>query len=105
MRRLNWIKLRVDYFDGIKMVVLRQYKDCDELMLFWLELIALAGQINDGGQIYIFRGHPVAIHDLAVKFDVRDEFVERALSLFEELELIVRDEQGVIRILDWDDFA
>jgi predicted phage replisome organizer len=102
MKRLQWIKLRLDLFDDMKIQVLEQMRQSDTLILLWLRLLTLAGKLDDGGLLYLTKDMPLTAKILAKRYGKQEAFIEKALDLYEKLDLMRRDEAGMIQITDWD---
>jgi len=102
MKRLQWIKLRLDLFDDMKIQVLEQMRQSDTLILLWLRLLTLAGKLDDGGLLYLTKDMPLTAKILAKRYGKQEAFMEKALDLYEKLDLMRRDEAGMIQITDWD---
>ena len=71
--------------------------------VIWFYLKDLAGMINDDGYIYVSEGQAMPTELLARQLRRRKAFVERVLDVFEQIDLISRDEAGFIRIVPWDE--
>lgn len=63
----------------------------------------LACTAEDDGCLSIAPGVPLLVRDIAKGCGHSKKFVERALDVFEQSDLISRDEKGMIRVLVWDD--
>ena len=50
---IRWIKLSVNMFDDEKIRIIRTMPDGDKIILIWIQLLCLAGKINDGGEVYV----------------------------------------------------
>jgi len=101
--KLVWIKLRLDIFRTVKMKLIRRMRQGNSLALMWVRMQLLAGQINDSGRIYLTSKRPLTAKELAILFDKTQTFMEKALDLYEEMEMIQRDEKGFIQIINWDE--
>ena len=75
----------------------------DSYFVIWFYLKDLAGIINDDGYIYVSEGQAMPTDLLARQLRRRKAFVERVLDVFEQIDLISRDETGLIRIVPWDE--
>lgn len=53
MADVKWIKIAVDMFDNRKIKQIGSMPEGDSLLLMWVQLLCLAGNVNDGGFIYL----------------------------------------------------
>lgn len=90
--RLQWIKLQTNIFDNRKIQHIETMPDADTILVVWFKLLALAGTINDDGNIYLTREIPYTALSLAQLFRRPVNTVTLALQLFEKL--------GMIEIID-----
>lgn len=103
MQRLQWLKIDIGIMDDPRMMYMLEQKRGAELFTFWIYLRALAGKVNDHGRISVTGSVPVAMKTFAMRLRKKTAFIMEALALFESLELISRDENGVITLLVWDE--
>ena len=75
----------------------------DSYFVIWFYLKDLAGMINDDGYIYVSEGQAMPTELLARQLRRSKAFVERVLDVFEQIDLISRDETGLMRIVPWDE--
>ena len=59
--------------------------------------------VNDDGKIYVSETEPLTTQLIAKSLHRRQPFIENGLKALEQVDLIERDEEGVIRILIWDE--
>ena len=59
--------------------------------------------VNDDGTIYVSETEPLTTQLIAKSLHRRQPFIENGLRALEQVDLIERDETGVIRILIWDE--
>ena len=95
-----WIKLDTSFRNDAKIKHLRRQPNGDTLALIWVMLLSMAGDINDGGLIYIAPGVPYDADSLADDLDCDPADVARALELFEVLGMIARTEDG-LQLINW----
>ena len=103
MQRLRWIKVQLGLRHTAKIKYVLRQQDGRACALFWIMLQTLAGEMNDGGALYLSKQIPFTARLLAENFGLSEELVEKALDLYEKLDMLSRDEEGVIHILTWDD--
>ena len=103
MKALRWFQTKVGLFQDPRMMYLLSQPHGDSYFVIWFYLKDLAGMINDNGCIYVSQGQPVTTELLARQLRRRKAFVERVLDVFEQIDLISRDETGLMRIVPWDE--
>ena len=99
---IRWIKLSVNMFDDEKIRIIRTMPDGDKIILIWIQLLCLAGKINDGGEVYV--GQRVVYTDdmLATILGCHVTLVRTAVKTFESFGMIEIDESGKISISNWE---
>lgn len=93
MGEVKWIKVSTDMFNNnrkIKQIELMP--EGDAILVIWLKLMLLAGNINDGGAIYLTPEIPYTDEMLANELRKPLTTVRLALSIFEKY--------GMIEIID-----
>lgn len=93
MGEVKWIKVSTDMFNNnrkIKQIELMP--EGDAILVIWLKLLLLAGNINDGGAIYLTPEIPYTDEMLANELRKPLNTVRLALSVFERY--------GMIEIVD-----
>lgn len=103
MKALRWFQTKVGLFQDPRMMYLLNQPHGDSYFVIWFYLKDLAGMINDDGYIYVSEGQVMPTELLARQLRRRKAFVERVLDVFEQIDLISRDETGLIRIVPWDE--
>ena len=103
MKALRWFQTKVGLFQDPRMMFLLNQPHGDSYFVIWFYLKDLAGMINDDGYIYVSEGQVMPTELLARQLRRRKAFVERVLDVFEQIDLISRDETGLIRIVPWDE--
>lgn len=89
---LKWIKIATNIFDNRKIRHIETMPDADTILVVWFKLLALAGTINDNGQVYLTREIPYTAEELSNQFRRPLNTVKLALQIFERL--------GMIEIID-----
>ena len=102
MGEVQWIKLYIDMFDRRKINKIRRLPAGNDILLFWVMLLATAGKCNAGGMIYITEKIPFTKEDLADEFDFEISTIELALKAFVEFDMIDLYEDGFISVCNWE---
>jgi predicted phage replisome organizer len=85
---VKWIKIAVDMFDNRKIKQIGSMPEGDSLLLMWVQLLCLAGNVNDGGFIYLTKEIPYTDEMLATQFNKPISTVRLALKTFEQFGMI-----------------
>lgn len=88
MADVKWIKIAVDMFDNRKIKQIGSMPEGDSLLLMWVQLLCLAGNVNDGGFIYLTKEIPYTDEMLATQFNKPISTVRLALKTFEQFGII-----------------
>lgn len=88
MADVKWIKIAVDMFDNRKIKQIGSMPEGDSLLLMWVQLLCLAGNVNDGGFIYLTKEIPYTDEMLATQFNKPISIVRLALKTFEQFGMI-----------------
>lgn len=100
---VKWIKLSTDLFNNRKIRQIERMDDGDAIIVIWLKLLILAGEINDGGEIYFTKEVPFTEESLAVQFDRPRELIALALRTFQAFGMIdISDES--ISVMNWEKY-
>ena len=103
MRKLQWLKTRTGLFSDPRMLCLMNQANGDSYIVLWFFLKDMAGTVNDNGLVYVSGREAMTTQLIAKCLHRRRPFIEKGLALLEKLELIERDENGLIRIAIWDE--
>ena len=104
MGEVQWIKFYIDMFDKRKINKIRRLPAGNDILLFWVMLLATAGKCNAGGMIFITERVPFTKEDLADEFDFEISTIELALKAFVELDMIELSEEGFISVRNWEHY-
>ena len=104
MAEVQWIKLYIDMFDRRKINKIRRLPAGNDILLFWVMLLATAGKCNAGGMIYITEKIPFTKEDLADEFDFEISTIELALKAFVEFDMIDLYDDGFISVKNWEKY-
>lgn len=88
MAELRWIKLSLELFDNRKIRQIESLPDGDGILIIWIKILCLAGQVNDGGLVYFTRDIPYTEQMLASQFNRPLALVQLALATFTQFNMI-----------------
>lgn len=103
MAEVKWIKLSVSIPDNKKIKRIRKMPDGNNIVLFWVLLLARAGESNQKGGLFFTENVPYTDEDLAADFDFNIEFVKFAKLTLEKYKMIELYDD-VIFIKNWDEY-
>lgn len=105
MAEVSWIKLFVRMFDSSRKIKrIEKMQNGDTILIIWIKLLCLAGNINDGGAIYITPENPYDVESLADELRRPEEIVSKALDIFAQFDMIGIDESGIIHLTSWEKY-
>lgn len=103
MAEVKWIKLATDIFDNRKIKLIESMPEGDSIIVAWLKLLCLAGNINDEGMVYFTKEIPYKDSMLATLFRMPLTTMQLALSTFEQFGMIeVVDD--IFHISNWEKY-
>lgn len=103
MAEVKWIKLSTELFNNRKIRQIECLPEGNALIVMWVRLLCLAGNINDSGQIYFTKEIPYTDQMLATQFNIPLTTVQLALKIFEQFGMIeVIDE--ILHISNWEKY-
>ena len=103
MAEVRWIKLFIDMWNNRKIKQIETLPDGDTVLIIWLKLLTLAGNINDGGMVYFTKDIPFNESMLANEFGRSLETVKMALNVFQKFGMIeVVDD--MIYVSNWEKY-
>ena len=103
MNKLQWLKTKVGLFLDPRILYLMNLPNGDSYIVLWFFLKDMAGMVNDEGKIYVSETEPLTTQLIAKSLHRRQPFIENGLRALEQVDLIERDEKGMIRIVIWDE--
>lgn len=103
MAEVKWIKLDTRMFSNRKVRLIENMSNKDSIMIIWIKLLCLAGEINDSGLIYITRKLPYTAESLAEQLNRPLETVQTALEVFEDFGMIEYIED-FLHITNWEKY-
>lgn len=103
MGGIKWIKFYVNTFDNRKIRFIDTLPEADAILVIWFKLMALAGMINDGGEVYLTREIPYTDELLSAQFNRPLNTVRLALRTLEQLDMIeIIDD--VLQLRNWQEY-
>ena len=102
MAEVKWIKLACSLGSDAKMREVRRQKNGDSMALLWVLLLCRAGEVNDGGRVYIAPGVPYTTRSLANDLGFPEKIVSEALKLFARLGMIETTNGGGVQVVNWE---
>ena len=103
MADVKWIKLTTNIFENRKIRQIECLPDGDAIIVIWVKLLCLAGNINDSGLVYLTKEIPYTEQTLATQFNRPLPTIQLALKTFEQfgmLEVI----DNVLHISNWEKY-
>lgn len=88
MADIKWIKIVTDVFDDEKMYAIECMPDGRDIELIWFKLLCLAGKCNQNGFLMINKKIAYTDEMLSKIFRMDLGVVQRALDIFQSLEMI-----------------
>ena len=101
MEGLKWIKLATGLFNNRKIRQIGALPEGDTILMIWVQLLCLAGTINNAGLIYVTKNLPYTTEMLAEELRRPLNTVRLALSTFEKFDMIATGEDGLLQIVGW----
>lgn len=103
MNDVKWIKIDTSLFDNRKIKQIRTLPEGDSLIVIWLQLLCLAGTVNDYGRIYLTSEIPYTDQMLSTAFNEPLRTIQMALDVFQKFGMIeVVDD--IILISNWEKY-
>ena len=103
MSDVKWIKLATDLFDNRKIRQIEKMPDGDSLIVIWVKLLILAGNVNDNGFVYFTKDIPYTDELLSVQFGRPLNTIRLALEVFERFGMI-ETVDNVILVSNWEKY-
>lgn len=105
MAEAEWIKLYLKTFrTSRKISAIERMKNGDTIIVIWLKLLCLAGEINDDGAVYITPQMPFDSVSLSDELKKPRAIVDTAIKTFQDLDMIIKDDAGFIQIINWETY-
>lgn len=97
---VKWIKISVTLFDDEKIRQIRVMPDGGAMVLTWLRLLLLAGQVNQNGYLMMAGTIPYTEEMLAVHFGESPKDVASTMKLFMKYGMVEKID-GAYHITNW----
>jgi predicted phage replisome organizer len=88
MAEVKWIKLSTDLFDNRKIRQIEVMPDGYAIIVAWVKILCLAGNVNDSGLIYFTKEIPYTEQMLAAQFNMPLTTVQLALRTFQQFNMV-----------------
>lgn len=103
MADVKWIKLAINIFDNRKIRQIETLPDGYAIIVAWIKLLCLAGNINDTGMIYLTKEIPYTDQMLATQFNIPLVTMQFALKTFEQFGMIKLTD-NILCISNWEKY-
>lgn len=88
MAEVKWIKIVTNIFDNRKIKQIEKLPEADAIIVIWVKLLCLAGELNENGLIMITREVPYTDEMLANAFNKPINIIRLALEVFQKFNMI-----------------
>ena len=102
MSEVKWIKITTNMFEDEKIDFIESLPEADAILIIWIKLLTLAGKCNAGGFIFLTEKIPYTPEMLSHTFRRPLNTVKLALKTLSELEMIKFDDDGYLKIANWE---
>ncbi len=103
MADVKWIKMATNMFDNRKIKQIECLPDGDAIIVVWMKMLCLAGNINDCGSVYFTKDIPYTEQMLATQFNRPLATIQLAIKTFEQFGMIeVVD--NILMISNWEKY-
>jgi len=97
MADVMWIKVLTNIRNNKKMKLIKAMPEVgDALFCMWIDLICMAGEVADGGYVYLTDGRPYDEEELAVELNRPVQMVRLAIETFNRYNMISIDDNGIL---------
>lgn len=100
--KVTWVALATDFYRSKTSLILRSMPDGDSIMFVWTMVLALAGELNEGGAL-IENGQPIPLKILANFFQKKEKILAKYFQIFTEKDMIFC-ENSTYYIVNWDKY-
>lgn len=101
MADIKWIKLSINKIDDEKIKLIRTMPEGDKVSLIWIQMLCLAGRINDSGLVYMGQNLAYSDEMLGTILEHPLSIMRAALKTLEQFGMIEVSDDGKIDILNW----
>lgn len=91
-------------FQSPKIQIIASMPEGDAILLIWVRLLCLAGQVNDGGKIYLAEDVPYTDEMLSTVFGKPVTIIRLAIETFRKFRMIEFLEDGVLSLCNWEKY-
>ena len=103
MSDVRWIKIYTNMFDNRKIKQIEKLPEGNALLVTWLKLLTLAGNVNDSGFVYFTKDIPYTDQMLSTEFNMPLSTIQLALNVFKQYEMIdITDD--LLKISNWEKY-
>jgi predicted phage replisome organizer len=100
---VKWIKMTTDLFNNRKIKQIRKMPEGDAIIGVWLQILCLAGELNNGGLVYFSQDIPYTDEMLATEFERPINIIRLALHTFEAFKMVYLTDD-VICVSNWEKY-
>ena len=100
---IKWIKLSTNLFDNRKIRQIEKMPEGDGMIVIWLQLLCLAGTINDCGMVYFTSDIPYTDQMLSAQFDRPIALVQLALRTFQKFNMVYIAD-NILMVSNWEKY-
>ena len=103
MADVKWIKMSTSIFDNRKIRIIESLPEGNAVIVIWLKLLCLAGNINDCGMVYFTKEIPYTEQMLSTQFNTPLTTIQSAIKTFEQFGMIeiIND---MLHISNWEKY-
>lgn len=91
-------------FQSPKIQIIASMPEGDAILLIWVRLLCLAGQVNDGGKIYLAENVPYTDEMLSTVFGKPAAIIRLAIETFRKFRMIELLEDGALSLCNWEKY-
>jgi len=103
MADVKWIKISTKMFENRKIKQIRKLPDGDSIIAIWVQILCLAGIVNDNGMVYFTKDIPYTEEMLATEFDRPINLIRFALTTFENFKM-VEIVDDILLVSNWEKY-
>ena len=103
MADIKWIQLSIDIFNNRKIKQIRKMPDGDAIVGIWLQILCIAGQINDCGAVYFTKDVPYTEDMLAAELDRPISTIRLALITFQKFNML-EIVDNILLVSNWEKY-
>lgn len=91
-------------FQSPKIQIIASMPEGDAILLIWVRLLCLAGQVNDGGKIYLAEDVPYTDEMLSTVFGKPVTIIRLAIETFRKFRMVEFLEDGTLSLCNWEKY-